>query len=196
MGTTQSIGKWPHMLLYHNIPLQISISPAEPQRILEQPIFNNVNIDSVVLMWEFPGGTVDNYIVQYVLALDGFASDSIRSILVIGTETSVVIGNLLPRSIYEFRVAAVNNRGISAFSRLTTFTTLRKSYTLSCSLQLCHHHQACICCHVITAPGSPVVTSSSGNTVQETTTVILNCTTTLPKAVFLDKGCCTTSRGQ
>ena len=109
-------------------PLQI---PAEPQRIFEQPIFDDVNISSVVLMWEFPGGTVDNYIVQYVLALDGFGSDNVRSIFVVGTEMSVVIVNLLPGSIYEFRVATANDRGISAFSQLNTFTTLRESYTHS-----------------------------------------------------------------
>ena len=82
-------------------------------------------------MWEFPGGIVDNYIVQYVLALDGFASDNVRSIFVVGTEMSVVIDNLLPGSIYEFRVATANDRGISAFSQLSTFTTLRESYTHS-----------------------------------------------------------------
>ena len=108
-------------------PLQ---TPDEPQRILEQPTFDNVNIDSVELMWEFPGGTVDNYIVQYVLALDGFASDNVRSIFVIGSETSVVIGNLLPGSSYKFRVAVMNNHGISAFSQPNTFTTLREFYPL------------------------------------------------------------------
>ena len=134
MGTTQSIGEWPvcycllTYLSFSCISLQIL---AEPQRIFEQPIFDDVNIDSVVLMWEFPGGTVDNYIVQYVLALDGFGSDSIRSIFVVGAETSVVIGNLLPGSNYEFRVATVNDRGISAFSQLNTFTTLCESYTYS-----------------------------------------------------------------
>ena len=59
--------------------------------------FDNVNIDSVELMWEFPDDTVDNQIVQYVLAL---GSDNVRSIFVIGSETSVVIGDLLPGSSY------------------------------------------------------------------------------------------------
>jgi hypothetical protein len=85
---------------------------------------------SAVINWENPGGTVNFYVVQYVLALDqmGFASDNVVTILVNPDETSVTVGdeNLLPGATYRFRVAVNNSRGLSAFSPQGTFQILGK----------------------------------------------------------------------
>lgn len=36
--------------------------------LFHQPIFDNVTSSSALVMWQSPGGNVDKYIVQYVLA--------------------------------------------------------------------------------------------------------------------------------
>ena len=81
---------------------------------------------SAVLNWVNPGGTVDLYTVEYVLARDsdGFDSANVLSVIVNGSETSVVVSDLLPGASYEFRVAVNNSRGMSAFSLLGSFQTL------------------------------------------------------------------------
>jgi hypothetical protein len=85
---------------------------------------------SAVINWVNPGGTVDFYIVQYVLAQDlmGFASENVVTIQVNPAETSVTVGdeNLLPGATYSFRVATNNSRGLSAFSPQGTFQLLSK----------------------------------------------------------------------
>ena len=75
------------------------------------------------MIWTFPGGTVDLYIVQYVLAMHGLDSSDVTNITVSGIETSVAIGNLLPLATYEFRIAVMNGMGISSFNDLNSFTT-------------------------------------------------------------------------
>jgi hypothetical protein len=85
---------------------------------------------SAVINWVNPGGTVDYYVVQYVLAQDqmGFASDNVVTVLVNPDETSVTVGdeNLLPGATYSFRVAIYNSRGQSEFSPQGRFQTLGK----------------------------------------------------------------------
>ena len=85
---------------------------------------------SAVISWINPGGTVDYYVVQYVLARDpmGFDSNSVVTVLVSPNDTLVTVGdeNLLPGATYSFRVAVNNSRGLSAFSPLGRFETLSK----------------------------------------------------------------------
>ena len=66
------------------------------------------------------------YFVQYVLERDGFASGLVFSKTVNGNETSLLVENLLPGAIYLFRVAVINNLGVSAFSTQGTIMTLRE----------------------------------------------------------------------
>ena len=74
-------------------------------------------------MWKFPGGTVEAYVMQFVLAVYGFDSNNVKNVTVGGSETSVVISNLLPVATYKVRVAVINSRGISIFSPSESFTT-------------------------------------------------------------------------
>ena len=69
---------------------------------------------------------MDYYILQYVLALDsaGFNSSNATKKAVNGSKTSAVIDNLLPGATYKFRVAVMNNHGMSQFSECGVFQTL------------------------------------------------------------------------
>ena len=104
------------------------------------PTQDGISNSSAVVTWAVPGGTIDNYIVQFVRALDGFGSSQVMNITVNGTQTSARIDNLMPDTTYEFRVAVSNSRGTSAFSPLRSFTTLRESLTLF----VCMVNVACI----------------------------------------------------
>ena len=72
---------------------------------------------------------MDSYIVQYVLVQDsvGFGSSNATKRSVNGSMTSVVIDRLLSGAIYKFRVAVVNNRGMSLFSECSIFQTVGES---------------------------------------------------------------------
>ena len=91
-----------------------------PQMITSAP---NVNISgtTATVSWEFPGGSVSDYIVEYVLSSEylGFTSPS-----VINTpQPSVCIDNLQPHSSYLLRVAVQNSEGRSRFSPVASFLT-------------------------------------------------------------------------
>ena len=83
-----------------------------------------------MISWVNPGGKVDYYVIQYVLARDPmeFESNNVVTVLVGPNDTSVTVGddNLLPGSTYNFRIAVNNSRGLSAFSPLGRFETLSK----------------------------------------------------------------------
>ena len=86
---------------------------------------------SAMLTWQFPGGTVDSYIVQYVLVQDsvGFGSNNATKKSVNALMTSVVIDSLLSGATYRFRVplAVINNHGMSLFSECGILQTLGES---------------------------------------------------------------------
>ena len=88
-----------------------------------------------MLRWENPGGTVDLYIVQYVLSRDrdGFQSTNVVTVVVNGSDTTVMVDNLIPAASYDFRVAVNNSRGMSAFSVQGRFQTLGK-FILVCTI--------------------------------------------------------------
>jgi hypothetical protein len=112
----------------------LSLSPVEPQAIFDMPLSDGAQStnSSAVINWVNPGGTVNYYVVQYVLARDpmGFASDNVVTVhvLVSPDETSVTVGdeNLLPGATYSFHVAVNNSRGLSAFSPQGRFQILGK----------------------------------------------------------------------
>lgn len=56
-------------------------------------------------------------------AVYGFDSNNVKNVTVGGSETFVVISNLLPVATYKVRVAVINSRGISIFSPSESFTT-------------------------------------------------------------------------
>lgn len=96
---------------------------VEPQRIFDQPTFDNITSNSVLVMWKFPGGTVEAYVVQFVLAVYHFDNNNAKNVTVGGSKTSVVIGNLLPVATYKVRIAVMNSHGTSMFSPSESFIT-------------------------------------------------------------------------
>lgn len=92
--------------------------------ILDPPLISNIQNTSATVSWQFPGGTVDSYLVQYVLSVQGFNSalSDIFSVTVPGTSTSVRIEGLQTRSQYDARVAVQNENGTSTFSPTASFT--------------------------------------------------------------------------
>ena len=113
--------------------------------LFHQPIFDNVTSSSALVMWQSPGGNVDKYIVQYVLAHDGCDSgrineSDVKNITVNGSDTHVVVGNLLPKSTYNFRVAARNSHGISMFSQYNSFSTKCESLVSQQILRVIDSH--------------------------------------------------------
>ena len=125
-----------------------------------------------MLTWQFPGGTVNSYIVQYVMAQDsvGFGSSDAMKKSVNGSMTSIVIDRLLPGATYKFRVAVVNNRGMSLFSECGIFLTLGES-------SLFHNHDQVIECILI---GSLYF-----STAQDATSMPYQCTTAIAFASVL-----------
>ena len=105
---------------------------ALPQKIFNPPLSDSTfsTESSAVLMWQFPGGSVSHYVIEYVLARDseGFASNNVTTKRTVNeSQTSTVIRNLLPGAIYKFRVAVMNNNGASQFSECGVFQTLGES---------------------------------------------------------------------
>ena len=105
----------------------MSLILVEPQKIFDPPMSDSTfsTESSAMLTWQFPGGTVNYYVMEYVLAQDskGFSLSNVTTKTANGSQTSVTIGNLLPRAIYKFRVAVVNSRGMSQFSECGVFQT-------------------------------------------------------------------------
>ena len=125
---------------------------AQPQKIFDPPTSDSTfsTESSAVLTWQFPGGSVNHYVIEYVLAQDseGFASSNATIKTANESQTSTVIRNLLPGAIYKFRVAVMNNLGTSQFSECGVFQTVAMGesiddiiLTLHCSaldLQILH----------------------------------------------------------
>lgn len=101
---------------------------VEPQKIFDPPISDSTfsTESSAILTWQFPGGTVDYFMIKYVLTQDseGFASSNAIIRNVNGSQTSAIIGNLSSGAIYKFHIAVVNSHGTSKFSECGVFQTL------------------------------------------------------------------------
>ena len=79
---------------------------VEPQKIFDPPMSDIIFSTESAAMptWQFPGGSVDYYIIEYVLAQDsgGFASSNVTIKTANGSQTSVTIRNLSSGAIYKF----------------------------------------------------------------------------------------------
>ena len=100
----------------------------------------------------------------------GFGSSNATKKSVNGSMTSIVIDRLLPGATYKFRVAVVNNHGMSLFSECGIFQTLGES-------SLFHNHD-----HVI---GCILINSLYFSTAQDATSMPYQCTIAIALASVL-----------
>ncbi len=108
--------------------------------LLEEPVVaENVTSSSVFISWEFPGGTVDYYRIQYALERLGFDSPNVSEFRVKGNKQSVHINNLMPQTNYVIRVRTENENGESEWSPEAHFKTPGKnSFILIGSIETVH----------------------------------------------------------
>ena len=91
-------------------------------------MISNIINTSVNVSWEFPGGDVNAYLIQYKPSSVEWTSNDRRSIVVVGERpTSVLINDLLPNAMYNLRILTNNANGGSLWSPEANFTTRRKS---------------------------------------------------------------------
>jgi len=77
--------------------------------------------------WEFPGGYVDFYNIQYRLSnVEWSSSTDVFNITVMGFRNQTPIFGLMPATMYNIRIRTLNVNGESEWSPETNFTTLRK----------------------------------------------------------------------
>ena len=99
-----------------------------PWPLLTAPTTSNITNISVDVSWQFPGGYVDFYNIQYKLSnVEWTSPDDVRDISVMGFRTSVSINGLLPNTTYDLRIRTRNANGPSEWSPEATFMTRRKS---------------------------------------------------------------------
>lgn len=92
-----------------------------PRMIMMEP---NVSVSgtTATVSWKKPAGIVSYYIVEYVLASEGFASSNVERVN--SAKTTLQIDNLKTRSNYLLRVAARKSTDeTSEFSPVVSFST-------------------------------------------------------------------------
>ena len=101
---------------------------GSPRCLSTAPTTTNITNTSVVVSWQFPGGYVDFYDIQYKLSsVEWTSPDGVRDINVMGVRTSVPINGLLPNTVYDLRIRTRNASGQSEWSPEATFMTQCKS---------------------------------------------------------------------
>lgn len=91
-------------------------------------MISNITSTSVNVSWEFPGGDVNAYLIQYKPSSVEWTSNDRRSSVVVGElPTSALINDLLPNTMYNLRILTNNANGDSRWSLEANFTTQRKS---------------------------------------------------------------------
>ena len=90
-------------------------------------MIGNITNTSINVSWEFPGGDVTAYYMQYKPSSVEWTSNDRRGIVVEGERTSVLIIDLLPNTMYNLRILTNNVNGDSRWSPEANFTTQRKS---------------------------------------------------------------------
>ena len=98
-----------------------------PQPLSTAPTTTNITSTSIDVSWQFPGGYVDFYTIQYKLSSIEWDTPDVNEISVMGFRTSVSINGLLPNTMYDLRIKTRNVNGPSEWSPKATFTTLRKN---------------------------------------------------------------------
>ncbi len=104
----------------------------EPQPILVVPVVDLITNRTALISWEFPGGQVDEYLVQYKERLNDWTTPSdilVRSVA--GNVTMVMLTDLIPSASYDVRVASVNEMGTSEFLFQGEFSTQGKCLYLA-----------------------------------------------------------------
>jgi hypothetical protein len=74
---------------------------------------------SVILNWSHPGGTVNQYLVQYFRT----NTQQIITVLVSGSITSSILMDLERGTSYDVAIIVINSNGFSAPSPVATFVT-------------------------------------------------------------------------
>ena len=89
-------------------------------------MISNITNTSINVSWEFPGGDVDAYLIEYKPSSVEWTSNDWRYTIVLGEQTSVLINDLLPNTMYNLRILTNNANGDSLWSPEANFTTRRK----------------------------------------------------------------------
>lgn len=99
---------------------QTTVASATPPRPIDLPHVQYTDTTADV-SWQYTGGVVQSYIVKYSL----FRSNWFNSwtLTVPGTQRSVHITGLQPRTAYLVQVAVQNDHGVSEFGPLAFFFT-------------------------------------------------------------------------
>ena len=99
----------------------------EPQPIFIEPVSEQVTNRTAVVSWVFPGGQVNEFIVQYKVAVNDWTTDAdVMERRVLGNVTMVMLTDLIPSATYDVRIASVNTMGTSEFRNQGAFSTQRK----------------------------------------------------------------------
>ena len=110
---------------------------ADPQPILAMPTLgtgadgNEPTYDTANVTWAHPGGTVDQFVVQYRVDMGGARRVfepwvGAYEVTVNGTQLYALLTELTAATDYEAQVASRNTNGQSEFSPPIKFTTARK----------------------------------------------------------------------
>ncbi|XP_064396322.1 protein sidekick-2-like isoform X2 [Halichondria panicea] len=95
-----------------------------PQPILFAPTVDQISNQTALISWMFPGGQVDEYLIQYKERLNDWTTPSdILTRTVNGNITMVMLMDLIPSASYDVRVASVNAMGTSPFFFQGEFST-------------------------------------------------------------------------
>ncbi len=97
------------------IPPSIGALPSTPDFVFASGVIRRPRQTSVVVGWHKPAGNGGGEITQYVVRFRIAGTARWKTIRVAGTTPVVVIPNVAPNRIYEFRVAAVNSAGPGPF---------------------------------------------------------------------------------
>ena len=116
-----------------------------PQPLLDAPNVTNVTSSSVTITWDFPGGVVDFFVIQYKLRLIVWSDSGVENITISGTRDIVTINGLAADSSYDIRISTKNDLGVSEWSPAASFITLGKgsliaTVTLGEGPLYSHHH--------------------------------------------------------
>ncbi len=99
----------------------------KPQPIFFESVSDQVTDRTALISWEFPGGQVAEFLVQYKEAISDWTTNAdVMERRVPGDVTMVMLTDLVPSATYDVRVASVNTMGTSTFRNQGAFSTQRK----------------------------------------------------------------------
>ena len=106
--------------------MTISLSPDQPQAILNEPTTVNATRTSVTLSWNDPGGDVDSYLITVTHGQLGTRFN----VIVDGSTTVYVLMDLDPGTTYQVLIFSVNSNGLSIASPSHMIDTEGESMSL------------------------------------------------------------------